>query len=53
MEWLIPYIAPEIFKGSKLSKASDIYSMGNWVWPFSNVVDLICEIIIRKRPDIT
>ncbi|RGB31561.1 kinase-like domain-containing protein, partial [Rhizophagus diaphanus] len=29
---IIPYIAPEIFKGGKFSKASDIYSLGMIMW---------------------
>ena len=29
---VIPYIAPEIFKGAKFSKESDIYSMGIIMW---------------------
>src|SRR2546421_261269 len=60
---VIPYIAPEIFKGAAFSKASDIYSMGMIMWelttgckPFPNVehdVNLIYEIIDGKRPEIT
>jgi serine/threonine protein kinase len=60
---VIPYIAPEIFKGAKFSKASDIYSMGMIMWelttgcrPFTNVehnTDFIYEIIDGKRPNIT
>jgi len=60
---VIPYIAPEIFKGAKFSKESDIYSMGMIMWelttgckPFANVehdVNLIYEIIDGKRPEIT
>ncbi|GBB91426.1 hypothetical protein RclHR1_18710001 [Rhizophagus clarus] len=52
---VIPYIAPEIFKGAKFSKESDIYSLGMIMWelttgckPFANVehdVGLIYEII--------
>ena len=48
---VIPYIAPEIFKGAKFSKKSDIYSFGMVMWelttgrkPFANVehnIDLI------------
>ncbi|RGB24676.1 kinase-like domain-containing protein, partial [Rhizophagus diaphanus] len=41
---VIPYIAPEIFKGSSFSKESDVYSMGMIMWelttgckPFANV----------------
>ncbi|POG53538.1 kinase-like domain-containing protein, partial [Rhizophagus irregularis DAOM 181602=DAOM 197198] len=40
---VIPYIAPEIFKGSSFSKESDVYSMGMIMWelttgckPFAN-----------------
>ncbi|PKB96994.1 kinase-like protein, partial [Rhizophagus irregularis] len=60
---VIPYIAPEIFKGVKFSKSSDIYCMGMIMWelttgckPFDNVehdVDLIYKIIDGKRPNIT
>src|SRR2546430_4776080 len=60
---VIPYIAPEIFKGAAFSKESDIYSMGMIMWelttgckPFANVehdTDLIYEIIDGKRPEIT
>ncbi|POG81705.1 kinase-like domain-containing protein [Rhizophagus irregularis DAOM 181602=DAOM 197198] len=60
---VIPYIAPEIFKGGKFSKSSDIYCMGMIMWeltsgrkPFANVehdVDLIYKIIDGKRPNIT
>ncbi|RGB25061.1 kinase-like domain-containing protein [Rhizophagus diaphanus] len=60
---VIPYIAPEIFKGVAFSRASDIYSMGMIMWelttgckPFANVehdTDLIYEIIDGKRPKIT
>ncbi|PKK69671.1 kinase-like protein, partial [Rhizophagus irregularis] len=41
---VIPYIAPEIFKGSAFSKESDIYSLGMIMWelttgckPFANI----------------
>ncbi|CAB4411387.1 unnamed protein product [Rhizophagus irregularis] len=60
---VIPYIAPEIFKGAKFSKESDIYSMGMIMWelttgckPFTDVehdTKLIYEIIDGKRPEIT
>ncbi|EXX57402.1 Bck1p [Rhizophagus irregularis DAOM 197198w] len=60
---VIPYIAPEIFKGVKFSKSSDIYCMGMIMWelttgckPFDNVehdIDLIYKIIDGKRPNIT
>jgi serine/threonine protein kinase len=60
---VIPYIAPEIFKGNAFSKESDIYSFGMIMWelttgckPFANVehdVNLIYEIIDGKRPEIT
>jgi serine/threonine protein kinase len=29
---VIPYIAPEIFKGSAFSKESDIYSLSMVMW---------------------
>jgi serine/threonine protein kinase len=60
---VIPYIAPEIFKGTKFSKASDIYSLGMIMWecttgcrPFANIEhnhNLIFNIIDGKRPEIT
>ncbi|RIA87938.1 hypothetical protein C1645_827096 [Glomus cerebriforme] len=63
---VIPYIAPEIFKGAAFSKESDIYSMGMVMWelttgckPFANVeyaahdIDLIYKIIDGKRSEIT
>ncbi|EXX51410.1 Bck1p [Rhizophagus irregularis DAOM 197198w] len=60
---VIPYIAPEIFKGAKFSKSSDIYCIGMIMWelttgckPLDNVehdVDLIYKIIDGKRPNIT
>ncbi|RIA86315.1 kinase-like domain-containing protein, partial [Glomus cerebriforme] len=60
---VIPYIAPEIFKGSAFSKESDIYSMGMIMWelttgckPFVNVehdIYLILKIIDGERPEIT
>ncbi|RIA96116.1 kinase-like domain-containing protein, partial [Glomus cerebriforme] len=60
---VIPYIAPEIFKGAKFSQASDIYSMGMIMWecttgckPFSNIEHnhrLIYNIIDGRRPEIT
>ncbi|RGB37358.1 kinase-like domain-containing protein [Rhizophagus diaphanus] len=60
---VIPYMAPEIFIGSKFSKASDVYSMGMIMWeittgckPFANVehdYKLIYDIIDGKRPNIT
>ncbi|GBC49810.2 kinase-like domain-containing protein [Rhizophagus irregularis DAOM 181602=DAOM 197198] len=60
---VIPYIAPEIFKGGVFSKESDIYGLGMIMWelttgckPFANVehnVNLIYEIIDGKRPEIT
>ncbi|GBB83435.1 hypothetical protein RclHR1_10160004 [Rhizophagus clarus] len=60
---ILPYIAPEIFKGARFSKASDIYSMGMIMWelttgckPFANAKDdhyLIYKIIDGERPKIT
>ncbi|PKC66048.1 hypothetical protein RhiirA1_460253 [Rhizophagus irregularis] len=60
---VIPYIAPEIFKGSEFSKESDIYSMGMIMWelttgckPFANIdhdINLIYQIIDGKQPEIT
>ncbi|UZO06606.1 uncharacterized protein OCT59_026920 [Rhizophagus irregularis] len=60
---VIPYIAPEIFKGSAFSKESDIYSLGMIMWelttgckPFANVEHdhcLIFNIIDGVRPEIT
>ncbi|CAI2184910.1 2589_t:CDS:2 [Funneliformis geosporum] len=60
---VIPYIAPEIYKGVKFSKESDIYSLGMIMWeltscrkPFDNLEHdhkLIYKIIDGKRPEIT
>ncbi|RGB36603.1 kinase-like domain-containing protein [Rhizophagus diaphanus] len=60
---VISYIAPEIFKGIKFSKSSDIYCMGMIMWelttgckPFANVehdVDINYKIIDGKRPNNT
>ncbi|PKY32035.1 kinase-like protein [Rhizophagus irregularis] len=60
---VIPYIAPEIFKGAAFSKESDVYSFGMIMWelttgckPFANIkhnVELIYKIIDGKRPEIT
>ncbi|RIA83945.1 kinase-like domain-containing protein, partial [Glomus cerebriforme] len=60
---VIPYIAPEIFRGSAFSKESDIYSMGMIIWefttgckPFANVEHdhiLIYKILNGVRPEIT
>ncbi|UZO14543.1 uncharacterized protein OCT59_005999 [Rhizophagus irregularis] len=60
---VIPYIAPEIFKGSPFSKKSDVYCMGMIMWeltagckPFANVEHdfiLIFKILDGERPEIT
>jgi serine/threonine protein kinase len=60
---VIPYVAPEILKGSAFSKESDIYSLGMIMWelttgckPFANVehdISLIHKIIDGARPEIT
>ncbi|CAB4431018.1 unnamed protein product [Rhizophagus irregularis] len=60
---VIPYIAPEIFKGAAFSKETDIYSFGMIMWelttgckPFTNVkhdIHLIYKILDGKRPNIT
>ncbi|GBC07449.1 hypothetical protein RclHR1_07480009 [Rhizophagus clarus] len=60
---VIPYIAPEIFKGDIFSNKSDVYSLGMIMWelttgikPFANVehdVNLVYQIIDGKRPEIT
>ncbi|PKB96760.1 kinase-like protein [Rhizophagus irregularis] len=60
---VIPYIAPEIFKGSAFSKESDIYSLGMIMWelttgckPFTDVEhdhSLIFNILDGARPEIT
>ncbi|UZO14621.1 uncharacterized protein OCT59_006074 [Rhizophagus irregularis] len=60
---VIPYIAPEIFKGSEFSKEADIYSFGMIMWelttgckPFDNVEhdhSLIYKILDGERPKIT
>jgi serine/threonine protein kinase len=60
---VIPYIAPEIFKGSSFSKESDVYCVGMIMWelttgrkPFDNVehdIQLVYKILDGKRPEIT
>ncbi|GBB87617.1 hypothetical protein RclHR1_14090009 [Rhizophagus clarus] len=60
---VIPYIAPEIFKGSPFSKESDVYSIGMIMWelttgckPFANVehdINLILRILDGERPEVT
>ncbi|PKY25343.1 kinase-like protein [Rhizophagus irregularis] len=60
---VIPYIAPEIFRGSIFSKEADIYSFGMIMWelttgckPFDNVKHdhhLIYKILDGERPKIT
>ncbi|CAB4410623.1 unnamed protein product [Rhizophagus irregularis] len=60
---VIPYIAPEIFKGSEFSKEADIYSFGMIMWelttgciPFVNVKHdklLVYKILHGERPKIT
>ncbi|CAB5192181.1 unnamed protein product [Rhizophagus irregularis] len=60
---VIPYIAPEIFKGAAFSKESDVYSLGMIMWelttgckPFANVEHdhyLIFKILDGERPKIT
>ncbi|RGB30142.1 kinase-like domain-containing protein [Rhizophagus diaphanus] len=60
---VIPYIAPEIFRGSIFSKEADIYSLGMIMWelttgckPFYNVEHdhhLIYKILDGERPKIT
>ncbi|EXX64995.1 Ssk22p [Rhizophagus irregularis DAOM 197198w] len=60
---VIPYIAPEIFKGAAFSKESNIYSFNMIMWElttgsksYANIehnVELIYEIIDGKRPEIT
>ena len=61
---VIPYIAPEIFRGSAFSKESDVYSFGMIMWeiitgckPFADVEhdhNLIYQIVYHeKRPEIT
>jgi serine/threonine protein kinase len=59
---IIPYVAPEIFRGQKYAKASDIYSFGMIMWelmtgrkPFwdkSHDAELIIEICNGVRPPI-
>ncbi|RGB23211.1 kinase-like domain-containing protein, partial [Rhizophagus diaphanus] len=60
---VIPYISPEIFKGSAFSKEADVYSLGMIMWelttgckPFSNAKhdhSLIYKILDGERPKIT
>ncbi|GES89943.1 kinase-like domain-containing protein [Rhizophagus clarus] len=59
---IIPYMAPEIFKGQKYTKASDIYSLGMIMWEFmtgrrpfwdrNHDAELIIEICDGLRPPI-
>jgi len=59
---IIPYVAPEIFRGQKYTKASDTYSFGMIMWelmtgrrPFWDKIhdtDLIIEICDGLRPPI-
>jgi serine/threonine protein kinase len=60
---VIPYIAPEVFRGSSFSKESDVYSVGMIMWelttgrkPFDNVehdIQLVYTILDGERPEIT
>ncbi|RHZ61697.1 hypothetical protein Glove_346g101 [Diversispora epigaea] len=60
---IIPYMAPELFKGQPYSYASDIYSFGMIMWeltsghrPFHDQEHdpkLILDILDGKRPEIT
>ncbi|EXX54137.1 Cdc15p [Rhizophagus irregularis DAOM 197198w] len=60
---VVPYIAPEIFRGSGFTKEADIYSLGMIMWefttgckPFDNVKHdhkLIYKILDGERPKIT
>ncbi|RGB27614.1 kinase-like domain-containing protein, partial [Rhizophagus diaphanus] len=60
---VIPYIAPEVFRGSKFTKEADIYSFGMIMWelttgckPFNNAKHdhtLIYKILDGERPEIT
>jgi serine/threonine protein kinase len=59
---IIPYMAPEIFRGQRYTTASDIYSFGMIMWevmtgrrPFwdrNHDTDLIIEIVDGLRPPI-
>ncbi|RHZ88780.1 hypothetical protein Glove_21g200 [Diversispora epigaea] len=63
MYGVIPYMAPELFKGQPYSYASDIYSLGMIMWqltsghrPFHDRGHgpiLILDILDGKRPEIT
>jgi serine/threonine protein kinase len=60
---VVPYITPEIFKGSEFTKEADVYSLGMIMWelttgckPFANVKhdhNLIYKILDGERPKIT
>ncbi|PKY23646.1 kinase-like protein [Rhizophagus irregularis] len=60
---VVPYIAPEIFRGSGFTKEADIYSLGMIMWelttgckPFDNVKhdhNLIYKVLDGERPKIT
>ncbi|GBC08892.1 hypothetical protein RclHR1_08470003 [Rhizophagus clarus] len=59
---IIPYMAPELFKGQKYTKASDIYSFGMIMWEFmtgrspfwdeNHDTELIIKIYDGLRPPI-
>jgi serine/threonine protein kinase len=59
---IIPYMAPEIFKGQKYTMASDIYSFGMIMWEFMTArrpfwdrnhdIELIIDICDGIRPPI-
>ncbi|RIB18980.1 kinase-like domain-containing protein [Gigaspora rosea] len=59
---VIPYVAPELFRGQSYSKKSDIYSFGILMWeigsgtrPYDNIphdIDLVKDIYRGKRPPI-
>ncbi|CAB5393522.1 unnamed protein product [Rhizophagus irregularis] len=58
---VIPYIAPEIFKGSTFSKEADIYSFGMIMWElttedtpecYANLMKSCWDPVPKKRPPI-
>ncbi|UZN99757.1 uncharacterized protein OCT59_001024 [Rhizophagus irregularis] len=46
---VIPYIAPEIFKGAAFSKESDIYSLGMIMWELTTDDTPVCYANLMKK----
>ncbi|RHZ73899.1 hypothetical protein Glove_228g112 [Diversispora epigaea] len=60
---VLPYIAPEVFRGNPYTKKSEIYSLSMIMWelisvepPYENIIHdtaLTLDILSGKRPDIS